>query len=118
MVSSKGGFAASRPGAYAFLARSAEGVTADFVHLEVLDPSSVELWAGGQRVVDLKLAGNQTIDVAALALAQDGTPLAGASTWSWALSGDPVVKLQPLGQTGAGGAIVADDEVTLVAGAG
>ncbi len=116
LVSSKGGYQAARAGAYAFLARSPSGVTADFVHVEVVDPAALELWARGQRIDGkLQLKRNESVDVGVLALGQGGTPLAGGAVWSWSLAGPQVAKIQPLANSKNGGT-TADDEITLVAG--
>ncbi len=114
LVTAKGNLLVKQPGAYAFLARTTTGVTADFMHLEAVQPHALEIWSRGMRAASLSVGVGWSVDVGVLAIAADGTVLGGALDWSWSVDA-PTVRVQSHGIVGSGSSSAAgDDEISII----
>lgn len=112
VVSGQGGFIIAEPGLHAFLARTASGEVADFIHVEARRVAELEVWAEGSVPNSISLAVGERLAVAVLPRDGLGAPLAGGGSYDWSASTFGQVDVEPVDASITSS--LRDDEVELV----
>lgn len=118
LVTHAGGFVIEAPGTFAFLARNGPKKTvADFVHLDALTPSGIDIWHDEERKSTLDLTVTNTAELAAVPVANGDIPLAGALGVAWTTSDASVVAIGAASDsaTPSSDKELNDDEIRLIA---
>jgi hypothetical protein len=116
VVSDSGGFIVEEPGTYAFLAHNPQGYVADFVHLDAVAISELEIWHEEQRKNEVELVELGETNVAVVASSDRPMALAGGLGYAWSSSDDTIVGIDSVGSIGTpNGVEINDDEIRVVA---
>lgn len=117
LVTHAGGFVIEVPGTFAFLARNGpKRRVVDFIHLEAMEPTSIDVWHREQRVTEVILAAGDTDAIAVVPVADGGISLAGAAAVTWESSDASTVALGPVGTTeSTSDTEINEDEIGIVA---